>query len=313
MHATMSNQTLFPGQQMYSQFSAPNTQQENTNISMENVSNGLGNMSLRNTASLGLDGFGNTTMPTSSANTNTAIGAKANTQVLYQLQDGTYVYAGPNASHGNYEQYPSTYNWTFQHPSHYQSAPYQNLAPGLGSSGLQTPRGTSWIPAQAVPPVPELIAPHKSYPSDDETSPVTPNYASYPPRSFFPGQSNTPWSTPSPLSSHWPTTQIGKGPNGEPVFIDFLEKANEPPSIPAPVPAPHSGEDGGRGTLDKILDNREGTTNVYVRGLQPNTTDEMLYAYGRRFGPIISQKAIIDHSTNACKGQVSHIRCISCQ
>lgn len=103
-------------------------------------------------------------------------------------------------------------------------------------------------------------------------------------------------------SSQWPTTQIGKGPNGEPVFIDFVEKANEHPPIPAPVPAPHSGEDGGRGTLDKILDNREGTTNVYVRGLQPNTTDEMLYAYGRRFGPIVSQKAIIDHSTNACKG-----------
>ena len=73
-------------------------------------------------------------------------------------------------------------------------------------------------------------------------------------------------------------------------------------AVPEPVPALRSGPDGGRGTLDKILDNRDGTTNVYVRGLQPDTSDEMLKAYGEKFGEVDSCKSIIDASTNHCKG-----------
>lgn len=42
--------------------------------------------------------------------------------------------------------------------------------------------------------------------------------------------------------------------------------------------------------------------DVYVRGLQPNTTDEMLLQYAVRFGEIESHKAIIDHETKKCKG-----------
>ncbi len=98
--------------------------------------------------------------------------------------------------------------------------------------------------------------------------------------------------------------QFAKAPNGEYVVKDFWALTQQAPAIPAPVPAIHSGQDGGRGSLDKILDNRNGTTNVYIRGLQPNTTDAMLEGYGRRFGAIASQKAIIEMSTNACKGLV---------
>ena len=95
---------------------------------------------------------------------------------------------------------------------------------------------------------------------------------------------------------------IWKTPNGDVVSVDFWALVNREPAIPEPVPAIRSGPDGGRGTLDKILDNRDGTTNVYVRGLQPNTSDDMLTAYGARFGPVVSCKSIIDASTNHCKG-----------
>ncbi|KAF2103567.1 hypothetical protein NA57DRAFT_26608, partial [Rhizodiscina lignyota] len=48
--------------------------------------------------------------------------------------------------------------------------------------------------------------------------------------------------------------------------------------------------------------NKNGETNVYIRGLMPETTDEMLESWGIRFGDIASHKAIIDHKTNLCKG-----------
>ncbi|RWS29947.1 protein alan shepard-like isoform X12 [Leptotrombidium deliense] len=43
-------------------------------------------------------------------------------------------------------------------------------------------------------------------------------------------------------------------------------------------------------------------TNLYIRGLQPNTTDKDLYGLCAPFGAIISTKAILDKNTNKCKG-----------
>jgi len=43
-------------------------------------------------------------------------------------------------------------------------------------------------------------------------------------------------------------------------------------------------------------------TNLYIRGLQPNTTDRDLANLCQGFGKIISTKAIIDQETQACKG-----------
>ena len=74
-----------------------------------------------------------------------------------------------------------------------------------------------------------------------------------------------------------------------------------PPAIPPAVPAIDS-PGGGRGTLGQITDNPNGTTNVYVRGLHPDTSDEMLHAYGSRFGDVQSAKSIIDTATGQCKG-----------
>ncbi|KAJ1559217.1 RNA binding motif, single stranded interacting protein 3 [Nowakowskiella sp. JEL0078] len=43
-------------------------------------------------------------------------------------------------------------------------------------------------------------------------------------------------------------------------------------------------------------------TNIYIRGLKPETTDEWLYNVAKEYGTIISSKAIIDMPTNFCKG-----------
>jgi hypothetical protein len=43
-------------------------------------------------------------------------------------------------------------------------------------------------------------------------------------------------------------------------------------------------------------------TNLYIRGLNPNTTDKDLVSLCNSFGKITSTKAIIDQTTNKCKG-----------
>lgn len=43
-------------------------------------------------------------------------------------------------------------------------------------------------------------------------------------------------------------------------------------------------------------------TNLYIRGLQPNTSDRDLVSLCQGYGKIISTKAIIDPASNTCKG-----------
>jgi len=43
-------------------------------------------------------------------------------------------------------------------------------------------------------------------------------------------------------------------------------------------------------------------TNLYIRGLLPNTTDKDLVNLCQSYGKIVSTKAIIDQNTNKCKG-----------
>ena len=80
-----------------------------------------------------------------------------------------------------------------------------------------------------------------------------------------------------------------------PQLAQLLQK--DPP-MPRAIPAPSSPLK----PLDRSLENKTGETNVYIRGLLPETTDEMLHAWGKRFGDIQSSKSIIDLKTNLCKG-----------
>jgi len=80
----------------------------------------------------------------------------------------------------------------------------------------------------------------------------------------------------------------------------LLALVHQEPPIPRAIPAPSSPHK----PLDRSLENKTGETNVYIRGLLPETTDEMLHAWGKRFGDIQSSKSIIDNKTFLCKGQV---------
>ncbi|KAF2871429.1 hypothetical protein BDV95DRAFT_494323 [Massariosphaeria phaeospora] len=78
----------------------------------------------------------------------------------------------------------------------------------------------------------------------------------------------------------------------------LLALLNKEPPIPRAIPAPSSPLK----PLDRSLENKTGETNVYIRGLLPETTDEMLFGWGKRFGDIQSSKSIIDLKTHLCKG-----------
>ncbi|XP_039247413.1 RNA-binding motif, single-stranded-interacting protein 1-like isoform X2 [Styela clava] len=61
-----------------------------------------------------------------------------------------------------------------------------------------------------------------------------------------------------------------------------------------PAPTQTMNGHSGSGDLSK--------TNLYIRGLTPNTTDEDLVELCKSYGKIVSTKAIIDPQTNLCKG-----------
>ena len=95
-------------------------------------------------------------------------------------------------------------------------------------------------------------------------------------------------------------SQIGKAMALRQLTNDLRTVTSAPPPIPQAVPAVSSC----RKTLQHCFENPTGTTNVYIRGLHPNTTDEMLLMYSARFGHVANSKAMIDNQTGACKGYV---------
>ena len=100
---------------------------------------------------------------------------------------------------------------------------------------------------------------------------------------------------PGQISHQWMRT-----PAGGYTFQDLDAIVKQEPAIPRAVPAMWTNP--GEMTLAKCLENREGITNVYIRGFLPETTDEMLHSYAARFGKIERCKAIVDLDTGLCKG-----------
>ncbi|KKK25220.1 hypothetical protein ARAM_001040 [Aspergillus rambellii] len=93
--------------------------------------------------------------------------------------------------------------------------------------------------------------------------------------------------------------QMMKTPTGY-ILQDLESLVQQEPVIPRAVPAMWTNPTDL--TLAKCLENREGITNVYIRGFLPETTDEMLNSYASRFGKIDRCKAIVDLETGLCKG-----------
>lgn len=84
------------------------------------------------------------------------------------------------------------------------------------------------------------------------------------------------------------------------ILQDLEVLTQQDPPIPRAVPAMWTNPSDL--TLAKCLENREGITNVYIRGFLPETTDDMLFSYASRFGKIDRCKAIVDLDTGLCKG-----------
>ncbi|XP_078711721.1 RNA-binding motif, single-stranded-interacting protein 1-like isoform X6 [Lampetra fluviatilis] len=63
-----------------------------------------------------------------------------------------------------------------------------------------------------------------------------------------------------------------------------------------------SGSNNGGGSGGGSFGDHLSKTNLYIRGLLPNTTDQDLIKLCQPYGKIVSTKAILDKNTNQCKG-----------
>jgi hypothetical protein len=195
---------------------------------------------------------------------------------------------------------------------------YQQLTPYASPAGYSmqppqamenSPVGQNWTPRlQGTEMPPSLItpSPRESMSSNEAELPGTPytGYGSYTAMTSIdrsPGNTyNNSTGSPSPLGPNFAVHHVPKPltvtPSHVPLHIQML--VQQEPAIPRAIPAPSSPPK----ALDRSLENKNGETNVYIRGLLPETTDEMLHAWGSRFGDIQSSKSIIDMKNNLCKG-----------
>ncbi|KAJ5792628.1 RNA binding protein MSSP-2 [Penicillium pulvis] len=147
---------------------------------------------------------------------------------------------------------------------------------------------------------------------DGQRSPQTDSAGMYYPMNYVPssleGAGTTAYTfgpmlgalpVPGALPGALPALQMMKTTNGY-VVQDMEALTQQEPAIPRAVPAMWTNPS--EMTLAKCLENREGITNVYIRGFLPETTDEMLHSYAARFGGIERCKAIVDLETSLCKG-----------
>jgi len=205
---------------------------------------------------------------------------------------------------GNGHQAPAMYHHPYM-PSHhaYGNAPYIPHAPTTDS-------GSGWSTRVASDGsfMPNLVR-RGSISSNEEPHPSTPYNAGH----GYGGQYNTVaimdrsprgaayptnTSTPSPSQFLTPGYGMPKYIPPAPISMQISIALKKEPVIPPAIPAPSSPAK----PLDRCLENKNGETNVYIRGLCPETNDETLAEWGSRFGDIQSSKAIIDHKTGMCKG-----------
>lgn len=292
----------------HTQAPAPHKQQDYNGVSVESLGQNLGAMNLRAGDSSAPVPLRENGVPAHAVNMNAMYGAQQGGPLYYPQPDVNLVLSGMGGAPTNYQQY-SAYGLPPMHSSNFQQAHYNGFSTSVAANLPNTPHGQTWLPSQHAPrEVPGLAAPRRnSWSSNEETGPQTPLYsmsgpAGYQPTVVYNDHSPNTWSTPSPHQAvNYATPRVGKDSKGEYVSMDFHAITHQEPKIPRAIPAIHSFNDG-RGTLDKIFDNPHAVTNVYIRGLPPNTTDAMLRQYGERFGLIEDAKSIIDHPTHTCKG-----------
>ncbi|KAF2755323.1 hypothetical protein EJ05DRAFT_488108 [Pseudovirgaria hyperparasitica] len=269
---------------------------------MSTLANGMGAMNLHHVASFPSAGRPNGNVAQNSFD---ATGGH-NQQVfmgLQNLQPGQHYYLpGANQGPSNMHHSPSMYS------------PYVPNAypPGMGMMPDNSPIGRSWPSGVSSSDVPNLLTPRRESLSSNEAEyPGTPltGYGMYTnpqvmdrsPSGVFtasatpsPNQMQQPYGIGAPISKAVVTTN----PPSSVCPVHIQIKLQQDPPIPSAIPAPNSPNK----PLDRSLENKNGETNVYIRGLQPETKDEDLFQWGKRFGDIQSSKSIIDMKTDKCKG-----------
>ncbi|XP_033115997.1 RNA-binding motif, single-stranded-interacting protein 1-like isoform X2 [Anneissia japonica] len=76
----------------------------------------------------------------------------------------------------------------------------------------------------------------------------------------------------------------------------------QPRNMPPPSPSTISTGSGSQNSPQSMHGEQLSKTNLYIRGLLPNTTDQDLHSMCYIYGKINSTKAILDKNTNQCKG-----------
>jgi hypothetical protein len=271
---------------------------------MANIAHGFGAMTLSNSP---FATRGNSHVP---ASNNEYAGAMSINNGAYHVQGGqaAMLYAGnhivqgaPNGQGAN--------NMYAQHANHYMHpqafgnhgmVDMNSPAAAAGSSGWTT------RVASDGSLIPSLNHRRGSISSNEEQVPSTPynqlhTFATQyngvtiidrSPSNAFTTNNSTP--SPSQFLSPYGLQKY----TTPPISMQMQMLLKQEPVIPSAIPAPSSPVK----PLDRCLENKNGETNVYIRGLLPETTDEMLHAWGGRFGDIQSSKSIIDHKTGMCKG-----------
>ncbi|KAI4714252.1 hypothetical protein J4E89_001702 [Alternaria sp. Ai002NY15] len=223
-----------------------------------------------------------------------------NQQVLgsmYQMMPGAQQQTAMAAS-------PNMYNHT---GAYVQQAAYQYGQAVIDNNAMPP----AWAARMSSSEMPSLMTPRRdSISSNENDNPGTPYgsggmYHRYGNNTAIMDRSpNALYSssaTPSPSQLAHPYQVMAPIPKQQTMPTlppNLLALVHQEPPIPRAIPAPSSPHK----PLDRSLENKTGETNVYIRGLLPETTDEMLHLWGKRFGDIQSSKSIIDLKTNLCKG-----------
>jgi len=171
-----------------------------------------------------------------------------------------------------------------------------------------SPMAPGWTSRVSSSEMPTLMTPRRdSISSNENDIPGTPytsgglyRYGSAAIMDRSPNGVFTNSATPSPsqLAQYQLMNPLQKQQSLPSLAPHILALLNKDPPIPRAIPAPSSPLK----PLDRSLENKTGETNVYIRGLLPETADDMLYNWGARFGDIQSSKSIIDLKSNLCKG-----------
>ena len=311
-HGSHYSQNLYqPNTQLYTQTPPPSTDNlDYSQAAMHNLAQAFGATNLASGVSVPVGKQNNGSYGANATN-GSIMSMQSPSQIYYhQLPDGTVVMSGMSGVPGSYYPYAGAYNMGISNVMQYPQHAYNGYAASTVNA-----TNNSWAPSQNAPmELPDLAAPRRNSQSSNEGSPGphTPfNYGMFPSSAYaYQTFSNglSPWEKPTPiqLARNFPFEQLWRTRENIYELVDYFSITQANPAIPVAVPAKLT-KDSGRGTFDKILDNEHGTTNVYIRGLHPNTTDGMLEAYGHRFGDIKRCKAIIDMSTGGCKGYVNHL------